>query len=97
MVTLKQIDDFKGLIQSKLPGYIIPEVGFNSQKDNIMVSLQFPDSSKVGTMVRITDGLTLDNKEAVLVLSEIIDRSIDNLKSHAARLEQLKYLIASEE
>lgn len=97
MVTWNEVHGFVDLLKHKLPGYIIPEVVFNSQKDGLLVSLSFPDASKVSTLVRIDNKLTLDEGMAREVLIEILDRSLTNLKSHEERLEQLKYLIESEE
>ena len=93
MITVPQLQEFKEMLRCKIPGYIIPEVEFNTQGNGIMVFLVFPDSSKVSTLIRITENLSLDDKEAVRVLSEILGRSIQNLKSHLQRLEQLQYLI----
>ena len=97
MVTWNEIHDFVDILKRKLPGYIIPDVVFNSQKDGLLVSLCFPDASKVSTLVRIDSKLTLNEGMAREVLVEILDRSLTNLKSHEERIAQLKYLIESEE
>ena len=97
MVTWDEIHDFVDILKRKLPGYIIPDVVFNSQKDGLLVSLSFPDASKVSTLVRIDSKLTLNEGMAREVLVEILDRSLTNLKSHEERIAQLKYLIESEE
>ena len=97
MVTWNEIHGFVDILKRKLPGYIIPDVVFNSQKDGLLVSLSFPDASKVSTLVRIDSKLTLDEGMAREVLVEILDRSLTNLKSHEERIAQLKYLIESDE
>lgn len=90
-----ELEEFKDIIQSFLPGYLRVDTYISNNKDSITVLFRFVDNATVTETVKLGETTMLDKNLAVDVIVSMIDRSIANMKYHEERLEKLKSQVIS--
>lgn len=85
-----QIDNFKTILQSKLPNYILADVSDNETSGYLKTIIQFPDGSKVSYVYQLQDDSVLDEHLAIHCIRCAIDIAMTNLNNHLKLLEKVK-------
>lgn len=91
--THNQIHEFKELVQSKLPNYIIADVNDNNTSGYMKTSLQFPDGSKVSYVYQLQDDTELTEELAMHCIRCALDISMTNLNNHLKLLQNLRNIL----